>query len=403
MRGGAQRANSAAKLEEAATKLIRPLSPCTMSKFRIELALAWRRGPSAQGCCCASDAPCSASCRSPRRRRGLAPARSRRRPPTRSRAGSVDVEWLRRNDAAGARQRPVALTNVTLPPLDPLISTSIDSSGDRRAGRRRRRSSRAPLVGGRVRPRIDPLAWPDRGTDRYDEVVALAQKHLLKRKNFEHTDFGQLLGQAAPSSALWTCPCTVYNVDQLCRSSEGKSLQGGREHHQGCALSHLKAFLTAYERNASSMVVMESDVILPAMWVSGKADHYDTVLKAMIEQAPEHWDMIKLDVGFYEEEWANDGIAKEDRKKPVVQLQIPELEGSKSKRDYVLYKWSGLGLAGSGHHLYSGRFVSKLPTDIKERGLGMDDACVGGMCADHYLNCYTLCIGTTLADVAFLP
>ena len=138
------------------------------------------------------------------------------------------------------------------------------------------------------------------------------------------------------------------------------------------------------------MVVMESDVILPAMWVSGKADHYDTVLKAMIEQAPEGWDMIKLDVGFYEEEWANDGIAKEDRKKPVVQLQIPELEGSKSKRDYVLYKWSGLGLAGSGPRLYSGRFVSKIPKVIKERGLGMVDAWVGGMCADHYLNCYSL-------------
>ena len=287
----------------------------------------------------------------------------------------------------------VALTNVTLPPLDPLILyLSIDSSGDRarRASAEtqlaRYHSSEVEFVRG-----IDPLAWPDRGTDRYDEVVALAQKHLLKRKNFEHTDFGHHCSDKQLwSSALWTCPCTVYNVDQLCRSSEGKSLQGGREHHQGCALSHLKAFLTAYERNASSMVVMESDVILPAMWVSGKADHYDTVLKAMIEQAPEDWDMIKLDVGFYEEEWANDGIAKEDRKKPVVQLQIPELEGSKSQRDYVLYKWSGLGLAGSGHHLYSGRFVSKIPKVIKERGLGMVDAWVGGMCADHYLNCYSL-------------
>ena len=289
--------------------------------------------------------------------------------------------------------RLVALTNVTLPPLDPLILyLSIDSSGDRarRASAEtqlaRYHSSEVEFVRG-----IDPLAWPDRGTDRYDEVVALAQKHLLKRKNFEHTDFGHnCTDKQLWSSALWTCPCTVYNVDQLCRSSEGKSLQGGREHHQGCALSHLKALLTAYERNASSMVVMESDVILPAMWVSGKADHYDTVLKAMIEQAPEHWDMIKLDVGFYEEEWANDGIAKEDRKKPVVQLQIPELEGSKSQRQYVLYKWSGTGLAGSGHHLYSGRFVSKIPKVIKERGLGMVDAWVGGMCADHYLNCYSL-------------
>ena len=310
--------------------------------------------------------------------------------------GSVDVaEWLRATNATlpALGSDLVALTNVTLPPLDPLILyLSIDSSGDRarRASAEtqlaRYHSSEVEYVRG-----IDPLAWPDRGTDRYDEVVALAQKHLLKRKNFEHTDFGHNCSDKQLwSSALWTCPCTVYNVDQLCRSSEGKSLQGGREHHQGCALSHLKAFLTAYERNASSMVVMESDVILPAMWVSGKADHYDTVLKAMIEQAPEDWDMIKLDVGFYEEEWANDGIAKEDRKKPVVQLQIPELEGSKSQRQYVLYKWSGLGLAGSGHHLYSGRFVSKIPKVIKERGLGMVDAWVGGMCADHYLNCYSL-------------
>ena len=119
------------------------------------------------------------------------------------------------------------------------------------------------------------------------------------------------------------------------------------------------------------MVVMESDVILPAMWVSGKADHYDTVLKAMIEQAPEHWDMIKLDVGL-RGRWANDGIAKEDRKKPVVQLQIPELEEQEPAAVRAV-QGSGLGSRAAATTSL-GPLRLEDPEGHQERGLGMVDA-----------------------------
>ena len=71
-------------------------------------------------------------------------------------------------------------------------------------------------------------------------------------------------------------------------------------------------------------------------------------------------------------------------------------EGRESNDDAVARR-RGLGVAGSGHHLYSRRFLDAFPQIVHDRGIGMIDAWVGELCDGEseeprkgHLRCYTL-------------
>ena len=90
----------------------------------------------------------------------------------------------------------------------------------------------------------------------------------------------------------------------------------------------------------------------------------------------------------------SDGIKPEERSAPATTLTIDQ---HKRNATYSLYRWRGLGVAGSGHHLYSRRFLDAFPQIVHDRGIGMIDAWVGELCDGEseeprkgHLRCYTL-------------
>ena len=240
----------------------------------------------------------------------------------------------------------------------------------------------------------NPDAWPS-PSGGLASVKALARRHLKPLHRLKHADFDA----KCKNEQYYSCPCFKYNVEGFCtHPTTGRSPAIGREHHIGCMLTTLKAWMTAREANASAAVVQESD----ASFV-GDARDYDAVLAALLgdddtsPQAPAGWDVVKMDlgrVGGKRGDGTSDGIKPEERSAPATTLTIDQ---HKRNATYSLYRWRGLGVAGSGHHLYSRRFLDAFPQIVHDRGIGMIDAWVGELCDGEseeprkgHLRCYTL-------------
>ena len=71
----------------------------------------------------------------------------------------------------------------------------------------------------------------------------------------------------------------------------------------------------------------------------------------------------------------SDGIKPEERSAPATTLTIDQ-----HKRNATYSSTGGAPAAGSGHHLYSRRFLDAFPQIAHDRGIGMIDAWVGELC-----------------------
>ena len=83
---------------------------------------------------------------------------------------------------------------------------------------------------------------------------------------------------------------------------------------------------------------------------------------------------------------------------------VVRLRDTKSKklqwargREYHLFPWTGGGVAGTAHVLFSKRFLEELPAMIDAHGYDMVDAWLGNLCGYHPdvtepLQCYSLIV-----------
>ena len=118
-------------------------------------------------------------------------------------------------------------------------------------------------------------------------------------------------------------------------------------------LTTLKAWMTAREANASAAVVQESDASSSATPATTTPSSRSSATMIYAPQAPEGWDVVKMDlgrIGGKRGDGTSDGIKPEERSAPATTLTIDQ---HKRNATYSLYRWRGLGVAGSGHHLYS--------------------------------------------------
>ncbi|CAK0827489.1 unnamed protein product, partial [Prorocentrum cordatum] len=215
-------------------------------------------------------------------------------------------------------------------------------------------------------PGVNPAGWPE-GLGRYDEVEW----------------FGRMLPKVKDVGAdahWWESHNLAYaEVDEKGRSTW---LQRGLDHHAGCSLSHFVTWMGARSRGLSHVIVAESDS-LPSYWWQvyvGDDAEFDSGVLALLQDAPDGWDVIMLDKGKF-------GV------KPG-QPAVKSMTRGCWKSPYNIYNWTGQGVAGLTLYMVSGRFLEKVPRMIHEHSLDMVDAWMNLRCnpdaaGGGQLQCYS--------------
>ena len=214
-------------------------------------------------------------------------------------------------------------------------------------------------------------------------------------------EYGKYLASQHLINRTGDCAVNKQMQGYYCTDSQGMTTSWNdppsRMHHWGCGHSHLIAWLSARGRSADALLTQESDGHIGSdedwgarMWpVPGE---FDDVIEAIVNQAPEGWHLVHLDLPLMQ------GVSAEARdadEKVRVRNKVTESFQWARGREYHLYKWVGGGYAGTGHVLFSKRFLEELPSIIDEDGYDMVDAWLGRICGHgpavkKSLECYSL-------------
>jgi len=194
--------------------------------------------------------------------------------------------------------------------------------------------------------------------------------------------YGEGLPEMQPDELIWTPTGMVpvgdsapwWNKHHLTFAEvddQGRStwVAKGLAHHASCSLSHFVVWMDARERGLPAVIMAESDALLSDWWVpyvGGSPDEYDSVILALLEDAPTDWDVIYLDKG---------RLGVRGDKNPVTRLER-ECWGS----PYDVYEWTGEGQAGATMYMVSDRFLSSVPQIIHDVGFDMVDGWLGDRC-----------------------
>jgi len=227
-----------------------------------------------------------------------------------------------------------------------------------------------------------PGGWPTGG--RYEQVKGAFLRHFRP----EPKDFQNALGLP-----WWWKGRDLRGEDELVqaegamgagemmraiRPNGASSLEFGLQHHQGCALSHVLAWMTALDRHEGYVLYAESDAAPGSRGGMEILPEFQAALKAAIKYVPNErdaeWDLIYLDKG---DRGTQGG--------PLTTLRNGEWVD-----DYHLLKWVGNGQAGSGFYLTSPAFHKKIVRVLRAYGLVMVDAWIGGQCSRGAFRCYSM-------------
>mmetsp|Transcript_45713 Transcript_45713/g.129311 ORF Transcript_45713/g.129311 Transcript_45713/m.129311 type:complete len:664 (+) Transcript_45713:62-2053(+) len=210
-------------------------------------------------------------------------------------------------------------------------------------------------------PGVNPELWPRGG--QYDKVKF----------------YGHQLPQVGGAMGPWW---QVRNLAYAEINSEGQStwMLRGLKHHAGCGLSHFTTWMDAKHRGLKAMTIAESDGF-PSWWfhdmAGGRTSEFDSVVLALLEEAPPDWQIIFLDKG--------KRGAQPDRG-PVKRMMRECWQSP-----YEIYKWTGEGVAGLALYMVSSGFLKQVPTMIHDYGFDMVDAYINKLCSDKgSLKCYSV-------------
>lgn len=215
-------------------------------------------------------------------------------------------------------------------------------------------------------PGVNPTLWPE-GEGRYDRVEWFG--HMLPKVN------------ATVESPWWEAHNLAYaELDEM---GESTWMKMGLKHHAGCSLSHFVAWMGARQRGLRHAIVAESDSV-PSYWwrvYVGDESEFDSAVLALLEEAPDGWDIIFLDKGKF-------GVTPGKQKRKSMTRNC-------WRTPYNIYDWTGEGVAGLTLYMVSSRFLDKVPQLIHDYGLDMVDAWVNIRCNPEETNggqlqCYSV-------------
>jgi len=208
---------------------------------------------------------------------------------------------------------------------------------------------------------VYPALWPESG--RYDVVERLGRT-LPRRKE---KDLDQ----------PWKWPTSRNLVYALVDSKGHSTCTHYRNcHHVGCGLSHFRTWMEARQRGLRAILIAESDGLPSRFQLSGGDAHdFAGIVPLLLQQAPKDWHLIQLDKGTF-------GVKLGSH--PVKRLQQANWN-----RPYILYRWTGEGVAGLALYLVSWRFLEQVPQMIHEHGFDMVDAYIDWRC-NNSLKCYSV-------------
>mmetsp|Transcript_86654 Transcript_86654/g.280557 ORF Transcript_86654/g.280557 Transcript_86654/m.280557 type:complete len:511 (+) Transcript_86654:112-1644(+) len=211
---------------------------------------------------------------------------------------------------------------------------------------------------------VNPALWPGKG--RRDAVERFGKQLWLTE------------GGGDSTHSWWSRRNLRYaEIDSRGRTT---CESHGDCHHVGCGLSHLITWMDARQRGLPAIVVAESDGFPSRFqqFTGGDMHDFDSVIPALLEEAPKGWHFIQLDKGTF-------GVR-------------PGLGPTKTmSRDgwshaYDIYRWTGRGVAGLALYMVSARFLEQVPRMLHKHAFDMVDAYMDLRCEEDGgdLQCYSI-------------
>jgi glycosyl transferase, family 25 len=151
------------------------------------------------------------------------------------------------------------------------------------------------------------------------------------------------------------------NVSYDLANFEGAIGRGNPSSVLGCLLSHIKTILLINEKGYDNAIILEDDTDLQYY------PKWDTTIQAIINEAPDDWDIIKLFS-------SNQSKLKED-----VELFKKGIKYRKLPQDNIGSEWS------TGCYIINKRGISKIMKDIKNNEFKIDKNEYKHLVADYYL------------------